>query len=105
MMKLTATDKVRTLDINDIASVYSGKSNVCCCGCAGTHWTKREYPRTWQREFKRVLKVVQENFDEVRGDLELNGTVCNWAAVDMGKRQYIVYLTKEAVRRLTFLNL
>lgn len=26
-----------TLTLDNVASVYSGKRNTCCCGCAGKH--------------------------------------------------------------------
>jgi hypothetical protein len=101
---LNANDLVQTLTVEDVVQVYSGKANTCCCGCAGRYWDREDAhtlleEKKWARQAKRVLKLVQENFDELRGMLNLD-MPSYFASVDIGARMYTVYITDSARARL-----
>ena len=41
-MRETWTD-VPVVDVDDVISVYSGKTGACCCGCSGKHSYASKY--------------------------------------------------------------
>lgn len=101
----------RMLTVADVQSVYSGRANTCCCGCAGNHrypsgpmrleaGTARGYEVTddevSDREVKRVLGLVQKNWD----DSDPEYCPDSHCSVVVGKRVYIVYLSAATRARL-----
>lgn len=101
----------RVLTVADVQSVYSGRANTCCCGCAGNHrypsgpmrleaGTARGYEVTddevSDRSVKRVLGLVQANWD----DSDNEYCPDSHCSVVVGKRVHIVYLSEAAKARL-----
>lgn len=105
------------LTLDQVMSAYSGKAGKCCCGCAGIHryasahreiaGKDRGYPisddEVNDRQVKRVLKIVKENFSydhetcregcqpyNVQGEDGAN-FVTHFTA-EVGDRSYTVYL-------------
>lgn len=86
------------INLDDVLSVYSGRDNACCCGCAGAHRyasahqaegaASRGYPLEAadvnDREVARVVRLINENRAAARdtGD---------HAYVTIGARLYIAY--------------
>lgn len=68
------------VDEAKVIQVYSGKDGLCCCGCAGTHWTKEESPA----QVKRIVGLLNASPDDLEhGD--------DHVALTVGKRIYIAY--------------
>lgn len=76
---------------DNIASVYSGKINTCCCGCAGTHTdastnkTPRDYRNTDDAKVKRTWNKV---FGGKYGEPTVEGS---HAYIEIGRRLHVVY--------------
>lgn len=85
-----------------VTSVYCGKVGTCACGCAGKHSyhaatqaeasKRRGYKVTAdelnEREVVRVLNKVKRNIATAQY------MVKDHITVDIGKRMYVVYLSK-----------
>lgn len=100
------TTKVEEIKIEDVLSVYSGKADSCCCGCAGKHYYKsntddrnaaskeRGYPvqddEVSDSMIKKVTRIVNEAIKAE--SIQVDSETCLCATV--GNRWYIVYLKK-----------
>ena len=73
------------ISLENVKSVYSGKSNHCCCGCSGTHKTQEESLRFVKMALKKVNTVFAADPEKI----EVTQTYIAW---DNGSRIYIVYL-------------
>jgi len=86
------------INVNRIASVYSGREGACCCGCAGKHYYARRWAR-WSSErrgyrvtgqeisdrmVKKVCNIVNSGRTQTTGD--------HIVSVVVGKRIYVAYL-------------
>ncbi len=102
----------RDLTLADVQSVYSGRANACCCGCAGNHrypsgpmrleaGSARGYEvmdaEVSDRSVKRILELVQKNWEGAHPEY------CTGShfSVVVGKRSYIVYLSNACKERLS----
>jgi hypothetical protein len=89
----------KILDKSAVVSVYSGRNNVCCCGCAGTHYynSKLQTIGTIQRGYKvendelndrmitKIVNLINNNPDKI--DME----EADFVSIVIGKRLYIAY--------------
>ena len=89
----------RILDKSAVVSVYSGRNNTCCCGCAGTHYynSKLQDIGTIQRGYPviddelndgmvtKIVNLINNNPDKI--DYEED----NFISIVIGKRLYIAY--------------
>lgn len=94
------------LNANTVQSVYSGKRNKCCCGCAGKHYYRPgidgiavrgyEIPDTdySPRMINKVTKLVQDAINRDDPSLDVGDS---HVAFDQGERTYIVYPQKGVV--------
>jgi len=100
-MQITKT--VPTID--QIMSVYSGKKNHCCCGCAGKHTTasahrelrsaRRGYAitddevsdRSVKTIYNKVLAAINTNEPSVKFDGD-------YISYENDTRLYILYIAK-----------
>lgn len=93
-------DKVK---LENVSSVYNGRNNTCCCGCAGTH-TYASAHRKWasknrgyvveddevnDAKVKRIVNKINNNMDK------LDIVDSSFVSVVVGTRLYIAYFKKE----------
>lgn len=86
------------LDIDKVASVYSGKANKCCCGCSGKYYYAKKF-QEWSsknrgypvndedvndRQVKRIVNKLNKNIEKLESD-------SNWFCLTEGNRWYIAY--------------
>lgn len=102
------------LTVNDILKVYSGKHG-CMCGCNGKYYVNPDHRAEADkargyayddedmsmRMVKRVLKLMNE-FPRV--DMPERGTYDWFSMPEDTERNYTIYLTEEAKKRLKALN-
>jgi hypothetical protein len=98
---------VQEISISKVASVYSGKNGLCCCGCAGRYsYAKahqaysskhRGYAVTddeiSDRECLRVLRLVQA--EDAKDPVLVEHLADDQVTTVVGKRRYMVMLVKE----------
>jgi hypothetical protein len=90
-------------DVAQVSSVYSGKANHCCCGCAGKH-AYAEQHREWAGKNRgyaieddevsnmSVRMVVRKTEDAINsGSAMVNEGPDCWS-VDTETRTYVVYM-------------
>ncbi len=99
------------LEINQIASVYSGKDGECCCGCSGKHYyakahqaassKSRGYAVTDDEVSDRMVKKVVNKIndvlampEDVQKAYQLDVGASYVSIVD-GTRLYIAYYLEE----------
>lgn len=107
----TSSSVAHAITVNDVCSVYSGRAQACCCGCAGVHRYAsalraeasevRGYPVTdddiSDRRVKAVLNKIQKNADN--GTLEY--VAGDHVACTVGQTIYIAYLSRACIARLS----
>ena len=80
---------------SNVASVYSGKRNTCCCGCAGTHTrastSKEKMEDYYVVDDAKVKRVWNKVFGGKNGDPVVSDT---YAYVEVGTRMHVVYFNK-----------
>ena len=91
------------LKVENVMSVYSGKANKCCCGCAGKHSYNPDYrveaglDRGYAVDndelnptmIRKVVGLMWENADQVLPEAD-------HLVLQLGERVYIAYLVKHA---------
>lgn len=90
-------DRIESLSLENVKSVYSGKPGKCCCGCSGIHrynarFAKDDYERSSvsDRFVKRVINVLKENaLGYTPSDVDLDRT---YVAAVVGNKVYIAYV-------------
>lgn len=88
------------ININDVASVYSGKSNTCYCGCAGTYSYNPDHVEYSSKHRGYAVGPEEVNFKTVRRIVnKLNKNLSDVTAIDhliftlqVGNHDYTVYL-------------
>lgn len=109
-MTKTTVEVVNFGTIEQVMSVYSGKDNCCCCGCAGKHYYASEHMKAASRRrgyavdesevsdkmvtkvFNMVAKAITEDIDSVSVSSRPTASklpVCH--SISTGTRRYIVY--------------
>lgn len=97
------TMKIADVSPDQVMSVYSGKANYCCCGCAGNHRYNSKHVRAaskWRgypvrpeeisdRSVAIVLNKIKRYADCI--DMVPEGSANFFSAV-AGDRLYIAYL-------------
>jgi len=93
------------IKIDDVASVYSGKVNHCCCGCAGKHtvaskWRAyvgrdRGYEVRDEEVSDRTVKLILNKIAKVGPD-QVND---DFVSAETDSRLYIAYLVKKGAAR------
>ena len=69
-----------------VERVYSGKANVCACGCAGKYYEAAESKAMTTRVLNAINRhIVAAQFDE-QGE---------YIAVDLDQRTYVAYFKQE----------
>jgi hypothetical protein len=95
---------IQSLTVENVRSVYSGKTGKCFCGCSGNHWYRSDLreeagkdrgyaigdDEVSDREVLRVLRMVQAHEDTAAVEEGRGGSAL--VAVEIGKRTYVVYL-------------
>jgi hypothetical protein len=91
------------MKLENVSSVYVGKSGICCCGCSGTYWYATEH-KDWASKnrgyevglhelhdgkVKRVFNKIVKNKDH------LEFATKDFASFDTGSTLYIVYFKTE----------
>jgi hypothetical protein len=89
-----------TIDIQNISSVYSGKSGACCCGCKGKHtyasthqeWagTHRGYAVRDDEVNDRTVKLIVNKILKADPTTVLENS-SEMIAVDNGSRLLVAY--------------
>jgi hypothetical protein len=89
-------DRIESLSLENVKSVYSGKPGKCCCGCSGIHrynarFAKDDYERSRvsDRFVKRVINVLKKNapvYDPDANDLDRT-----YVAAVVENRLYVAY--------------
>ncbi len=87
-----------TIQINQVASVYSGQAGKCCCGCSGNHryatahriWAAihRGYEIDDDEVSDRSVKIVVGKITRAE-KIKVDGDVIS---AEVNGRVYIVYL-------------
>jgi len=98
---------IQELTLADISHAYSGKANHCCCGCCGKHafnslhveeTTKSHgYSTAPDVDDKAVLKILRKIQSADDEQLDLDG---DYVAADIGKKQYIAYLSEKFLQKV-----
>ena len=91
------------MKLENVSSVYVGKSGKCCCGCSGTHWYATEH-KDWATK-DRGYEVTQDELNDdkikrvfnkiVKNQDNLEYTTKNFTSFDTGSTLYIVYFKSE----------
>jgi hypothetical protein len=87
-----------TLTIDNVASVYSGKVNLCACGCAGKHSYSTEH-KTWAgknrgyevRDEEISDRTVKTIFNKVMKAPNMQMITPEIATFNTKTRTYVVY--------------
>jgi hypothetical protein len=97
-------------NVNEIASVYSGKDGKCCCGCSGKHYyasahraeasKHRGYEVSDEEVSNRMVTRVANILSGAAADEIKRNSECCYSTV-VGKRVYIVYLVSSATAAVT----
>lgn len=80
---MTKTEKLLSLNRDDIMYVYSGKANACCCGCSGNYRYNSKHidagskdrgykvsdDEVSDRQVLRVLNIIKKNSHLLEEDL------------------------------------
>ena len=87
-----------TLTLDNVASVYSGKRNTCCCGCAGKHTyasalrdeasKSRGYEVRDEEVNDRTVKMIFNKF--MKNKFEKIAETCYSYETDT--RLYVIYM-------------
>ena len=72
-----------TLTLDNVASVYSGKLNRCCCGCSGKHTDADENPCTVKMIFNKIMKAYYKDVTKI-------SDTCY--SLETDTRLYVVYM-------------
>jgi len=93
------------VELNKVASVYSGQDGSCCCGCSGKHTYASQY-RDWSskdrgyevkenevsdRSVKTLVNKMNKLFED-GVEKEDGDDPSNLVSVVNGNRLYIAYL-------------
>jgi hypothetical protein len=76
------------IQLRDVQSVYSGRNNTCCCGCAGKHTDIEENSKVVKQHVKRINQLLRD------GHIDLAGPTFISATSESGQRVYIAYYKK-----------
>jgi hypothetical protein len=80
---MTTTKNIQDITLADLTSVYIGKNNTCCCGCAGDHTSTSHNTKP------------RSDVDDKRAQRVLNKLKKNAAIVDNGGNHfYAVFGTR-----------
>lgn len=93
---------IQSMTTDDVMSVYSGKVNMCCCGCAGNHRYNSKYREIAgvdrgydvtdedinDRQVKKVLNLIKTH-EAIAQDGD------SYIAIELENRLYIVYRLPE----------
>lgn len=93
----------KQIELEKVASVYSGKSDKCCCGCSGKHtyasahkeWASshRGYAVMDEEVNDRVVRLHVAKINNHLNETEDLGECVSW---DNGEgRVYVAYLKEE----------
>ena len=87
-----------TLTLDNVASVYSGKRGMCCCGCSGKHTyasalraeasKSRGYEVRDEEVNDRTVKMIFNKL--MQNEFEKISETCY--SYETGSRLYVVYL-------------
>ena len=94
------------IDINKVASVYSGEKGYCCCGCAGKH-TYASQHRQWASDNRGYLVKDEEINDSVVkrivNKIEKNNPQIyrNMITAVIGKKLYVAYFKDTTIPSCT----
>jgi hypothetical protein len=88
------------INVADVSSVYSGKSNTCYCGCAGTHTYNPAHAEWAGKNRGYVIEQSEINLKTVKRIVsKLNKNLSEVEAIDdkiftltVGKHDYTVYM-------------
>jgi hypothetical protein len=103
---MTNTTQV-SISSNLVASVYSGKNNHCCCGCAGTYRYNpkyvaysskhRGYPVTkdeiGMRLVTKITRLMADHRSDVRQIADENSDHFHYT-LELGNRLYMAIVPK-----------
>jgi len=96
---------IQDISVKDVMSVYSGKPERCCCGCAGNHRYASAHRNTASRhrgykvrdnevndkQVKRVLNLVKANPDLIEHEATADRNNKFFSA-EINGRLYVIYL-------------
>lgn len=108
-MSVKMITNIQDVTVDDVMSVYSGRANTCCCGCAGKHTYNSKHIHTATRDrgykvrpeevcdrtVKRILNWMKRNAGLIDMVPNMKGRIpYNFfsAITENGKRMYIVYM-------------
>jgi len=98
-MRETWTD-VPVVDVDDVISVYSGKTGACCCGCSGKHSYASKYrARGGARGYMQDSDISDLTVKRIVGKINRSymsepqtTSLCEqYMTAVIGKRLYIAY--------------
>jgi hypothetical protein len=88
------------INVNDVASVYSGKSHTCYCGCAGTHTYNPAHVEWAGKNRGYAIESTEVNLKTVKRIVnKLNKSFSELSVIDdkiftltVGNHDYTVYM-------------
>lgn len=94
-------DRIAQIELNNVASVYSGQVGKCCCGCSGKHtyakqhqaWASkhRGYEVTDDEVNDRVVKLMVGKMEKAGAKKDSGLGQDLWTAY-IGNRVYVAYM-------------